>query len=139
MTALSSTSKGITLMSSFKLVCVAATMAASLVASQAFADCSKSEEVSLARMTTSAVSQQVSDAQHQKVMRIYDCDSYEGVLRASFVYNYVNNDGVQQISGNVSSENGRITTLDISSRSQSVAMNDKDSYTETTYGRYPYQ
>lgn len=122
---------------SMKFVCVAAVLAGALIASQALADCSKSQEVALAKVTTKAVSERITGRQSQKVMRVYECDAVDGALAADFRYDYVTADGVQTVTGSVKAENGRLTALDMTAQTSSVAMNTSD-YTETTLGTYTF-
>jgi len=121
---------------SMKFVCVAAALAGSLIASQALADCTKSQEVALAKATTKAVSQRISGHQGQKIMRLYECDATDGVISAAFRYDYVTADGVQTVSGSVKADNGQITALDMAAQTHSVAWT--GDYTETTLGRYDF-
>ncbi|MBW8882636.1 MAG: hypothetical protein JF615_14800 [Asticcacaulis sp.] len=122
---------------SMKIVCVAAVLAGSLIASQALAECSKAEEVSLAKVATKAVSERISGRQGHKVMRIYECDATNGVLAADFRYDYVTADGVQTVTGSVKADNSGVTALDMAAQTASVAWNDSD-YTETTLGTYNF-
>lgn len=122
---------------SMKFVCVAAVLAGSLIASQALADCTKSQEVALAKTATKAVSERISGHQGRKVMRIYECDATDGVVSADFRYDYVTADGLQTVSGSVKTENGQVATLDMTAQTASVALNTSD-YTETTLGRYDF-
>lgn len=122
---------------SMKFVCVAAVLAGSLIASQALADCTKSQEVALAKAATKAVSERISGHQGHKVMRIYECDATDGVVSADFRYDYVTADGLQTVSGSVKTENGQVAALDMTAQTASVALNTSD-YTETTLGRYDF-
>ncbi len=122
---------------SMKFVCVAAVLAGSLIASQAMADCTKAQEVTLAKATTKAVSDRISGRQSHKVMRIYECDATDGVVSADFRYDYVSADGLQTVTGSVKTEDGHVTALDTVAQTRSVAFNTGD-YTETTLGRYDF-
>ncbi len=127
-------------MSPFKLICVAATVAASLAATSAFADCSHSQEVALGQATTRAVADQVGGDQHQKQITLHDCDaSGDGAVGAQFTYRYFNNDGLQTVSGTVKADKGRVTTLDTGKKDGSVASRDDRDYDDTTLGRYTYR
>jgi hypothetical protein len=122
---------------SMKFVCVAAVLAGSLIASQALADCTKSEEVALAKAATKAVSARISGRQSNKVMRIYECDATGGVTSADFRYDYVTADGVQTVTGSVKAENGQVVAMDVAAQTASVAFN-RDEYTETPLGIYTF-
>ncbi len=122
---------------SMKFVCVAAVLAGTLIASQALADCTKSQEVALAKVATKAVSERISGRQGHKVMRIYECDAADGVLAADFRYDYVADEGVQTVTGSVKAGSGRLIALDMTAQTSAVAMNRSD-YTETTLGSYNF-
>ncbi len=122
---------------SMKFVCVAAVLAGSLIASQALADCTKSQEVALAKVTTKAVSERISGHQGHKVMRVYECDAVAGVVSADFRYDYVTADGVQTVTGSVKTANGQVAALDVAAQTDSVALNQGD-YTETTVGTFNF-
>ena len=63
-------------MSSFKLVCVAATLVASMAATSAFADCSRSQEITLGQATTLRhYGPTTVGTQHQKPITLHDCDA----------------------------------------------------------------
>ncbi len=126
-------------MSPFKLVCVTATLAASLAAGSAFADCSRSQEIALGQATTRAVSDQVGGAQHQKQITLHDCDAQgDGSVGAQFTYNYFDDQGLQTVKGSVKADKGRVTSLDTGKKDRSVASRDDD-YDNTTLGRYSYR
>jgi len=122
---------------SMKFVCVAAVLAGSLIASQALADCTKSQEVTLAKVATKAVSERIAGRQGHKVMRIYECDAADGTVAAEFRYDYVADQGVQTVTGSVKATNGRLTALDMAPQTSAVAFNRSD-YTETTLGLYTF-
>ncbi len=123
---------------SLKLICVAATLAVFPLASQAFADCSRPQEIELAKLATRALSDKIDDQQHGKQIKILDCDVRDGTVGATFVYHYVNNDGVQTVQGSVKAENGQVTSLNLGHGDGHVAMRDED-YNETNYGRFHYR
>lgn len=123
---------------SLKLICVAAALAVSATAGQAFADCSHPQEIDLAKLATRALSDKIDDAQHNKRIKLYDCDVRDGTVGATFVYNYINGDGVQTVQGSVKAENGQVTSLNIGHGDGHVAMR-SDDYNETNYGRFHYR
>ncbi len=128
-------------MSPFKLVCVAATVAASLAASQAFADCSRSQEIALGQAATRAVSDHVGGTQHQKQITLHDCDVDEGgAVGARFTYHYFDEQGLQTVEGSVKADKGHVTSLDTGKTDHSVASrDDRDDYQDTTLGRYNFR
>ncbi|HVZ29904.1 MAG TPA: hypothetical protein VG839_05890 [Asticcacaulis sp.] len=124
-------------MSNLKFVCVAVVTLGAFAASSALADCTKSQEVALATQATRAVTAELGGSLRQKVMRIHDCEASEdGVIKADFVFDYVDDQGVQSVSGRVQSDGQRITALNLAGRQRRVAL--EDSYSETSYGAYKY-
>ncbi len=128
-------------MSPFKLVCVAATVAASLAAGSAFADCTRSQEVALGQAATRAVSDQVGGTQHQKQIILHDCDATsEDSVGAQFIYRYYNDQGLQSVTGTVKADKGHVTSLDTGKTDRSVASrDDRYDYEDSTLGRYSYR
>jgi type 1 fimbria pilin len=131
-------------MSPFKLVCVstalAASVAVSLGAGAAVAECSRSQEIALGQAATRAMADQ-GGTQHQKQITLHDCDaSDDGSVNARFTYNYFDEQGLQTVTGTVKADNGRITSLDTGKRDRSVASrDDRDDYDNTNLGRYSYR
>jgi hypothetical protein len=120
-----------------KLICVAVLLSGAFAASSALADCTKAQEISLATQTTRAVTAQLGGSLRQKVMRIHDCDaSDDGSLKADFVFDYVDDQGVQSVSGRVQSDGKAVTSLDVRGGQRRVAL--QQSYDETSYGPYNY-
>jgi hypothetical protein len=120
-----------------KFVCVAATLLGAFVASSALAECTRSQEVTLATLTTRAVTDELGGSLSRKVMRIHDCEASEdGTIKADFVFDYVDDQGVQSVSGRVQSDGQRVTALNVAGRGRRVAL--EEPYSETSYGRYRY-
>ncbi len=125
-------------MTPIKFVCVAVTAICAFTASSALADCTKSQEIALATQATRAVTAELGRSTRQNVMRIRDCEASEnGIIKADFVFDYVDASGVQSVSGSVESNGSRVTALNLDSRGRSVAL-DSSSYSETSYGPYRY-
>jgi len=126
-------------MSSFKLVCVAAAVAASLAAGSAFADCSRSQEVALGQAATRALAEK-GGAQHQKQITLHDCEAGEGTTSARFTYHYYDDQGLQTVSGTVKADKDHVTALETGKSDRRVAAIDDDAeYDETRLGRYNYR
>ena len=127
-------------MSSFKLVCVAATLVASMAATSAFADCTRTQEIALGQATTRAMVQQ-GGTQHQKQVTLHDCDATaDGAVAATFTYHYYDEQGLQTVSGTVKAAKGHITSLDTGKTDRRVASrDDRDDYDDQNLGRYSYQ
>ena len=125
-------------MSSFKLVCVTAVAAASLIAGSAFADCSRSQEIALAQATTRAIADK-GGAQHQKQITLHDCDATsDGAVNSAFTYHYYDDQGLQTVKGTVTSEKGRVTSLDTGKDHAVASRDDHFDYEDSTLGRYSF-
>ncbi len=125
-------------MSSFKLVCVTAVAAASLIAGSAFADCSRSQEIALAQTTTRALADK-GGTQHQKQITLHDCDATkDGAVNSSFTYHYYDEQGLQTVNGTVKTAQGHVTSID-TGKDHTVASRDwRDDYEDSTLGRYSF-
>jgi hypothetical protein len=126
-------------MSPLKCVCIAVLLSGAFAASSALAECTKSQEIALATQATRAVTAELGKSTRQNVMRIRDCEAGEdGVIKADFVFDYVDAAGVQSVSGSVESNGQRVTALNLNDRGRRVALDDSSSYSETSYGPYRY-
>jgi type 1 fimbria pilin len=127
-------------MSSFKLVCVAAAMVASVAATSAFADCTRSQEVALGQATTRAMAEK-GGTQHQKQIVLHDCDATsDGSTSAAFTYHYYDEQGLQTVSGSVKANKDHVTSLNTGKSDSRVASrDDRDDYDDQSLGRYSYQ
>ncbi len=125
-------------MSSFKLVCVTAVAAASLIAGSAFADCSRSQEIALAQATTRALVEK-GGAQHQKQITLHDCDATsDGAVNSAFTYHYYDEQGLQTVNGTVTTTKGQITALDTGKGNTVASRDDHFDYEDSTLGRYSF-
>ncbi len=126
-------------MSSFKLVCVAATITAALAAGSAYADCSRSQEVALGQAATRALAEK-GGTQHQKQITLHDCEADESTTSARFTYHYYDEQGLQTVSGTVKADKDHVTSLETGKSDRRVAsLDDQYDYDDTRLGRYSYQ
>jgi len=126
-------------MSSFKLVCVAASIAAALAAGSASADCSRSQEVALGQAATRALADK-GGTQHQKQITLHDCEAGEGTASARFTYHYYDEQGLQTVSGTVKAEKDHVTSLETGKSDHHMAsLDDHTDYDDTRLGRYTYR
>jgi len=126
-------------MSSFKLICVTASIAAALAAGSASADCSRTQEVALGQAATRALADK-GGTQHQKQITLHDCEADEGTTSARFTYHYYDEQGLQTVSGTVKADKDHVTSLEAGKSDRRVAsIDDHIDYDETRLGRYTYR
>jgi len=125
-------------MSSFKLICVSAVAAASLIAGSAFADCSRSQEIALAQAATRAMADK-GGTQHQKQITLHDCDATnDGAVNSGFTYHYYDEQGLQTVTGTVKADKGHVTSLDTGKDHAVASRDDRFDYEDSTLGRYTF-
>jgi hypothetical protein len=116
-------------MTKFKIIASVATLAASLIASAAMADCSDSQFRQVGKLATIAVSEQIAtDApvQSKKTIKITQCQATDGLIKAEFIYSYLGKKGLSTVSGSVEVENGLVVALNVSDDAPSFASNDDE-------------
>jgi len=125
-------------MSPFKLICVAAAVAASLGATSAFAGCTQDQEVALAQGTTRVLADR-GGTQHKKKVTLHDCDtSDDGSVNAGFTYNYFDEQGLQTVKGTARTSRGR-TSVDADKDRKVASRSDRDEFEDVYLGTYTYR
>ncbi len=112
-------------------------VAGSLITTSALADCSKAQEIALAKLTTRALTGKLVSDQHSKQIILHDCDAVSGHASASFIYNYVDAKGLQTVAGTVAANSDAVTNLTVTTHDHALAFRDQD-FSEQSYGPVAY-
>jgi hypothetical protein len=108
------------------------TLALSLTAAQAFAGCAKTAETAAGQNIADTVAQQIRDkapAQRKRLIKVQDCEVFQGVLTANFTYNYIDDKGAYAVDGAARVVDGKVEISKLKRPATIVASIDTN-YTE---------
>lgn len=102
-------------MSVLKISAIGLTLALSLTAANAFADCSEKGQQEVGQKVAAAVKSQLSSevpAQSKRLIKIQSCSATDGVIETSFSYDYVSDKRAYEVEGTARIVDGKVEISD---------------------------